>query len=63
MCGIAGIVSVTGAAAPPALDALERMAGALSHRGPDEFGVYRDQRAGLAQYVHDAIMANAVARS
>ena len=48
MCGIAGIVSVTGAAAPPALDALERMAGALSHRGPDEFGVYRDQRAGLA---------------
>jgi len=24
---------------------------------------YEDQRAGLAQYVHDAIMANAVARS
>ena len=24
------------------------MAGALSHRGPDEFGVYRDRRAGLA---------------
>ena len=24
------------------------MAGALSHRGPDEFGVYRDGRAGLA---------------
>ena len=24
------------------------MAGALGHRGPDEFGVYRDRRAGLA---------------
>ena len=24
------------------------MAGALHHRGPDEFGVYRDGRAGLA---------------
>ena len=24
------------------------MAGALHHRGPDEFGVYRDERAGLA---------------
>ena len=48
MCGIAGIVSIHGEIAPPALDALERMAGALSHRGPDEFGVYRDQHAGLA---------------
>jgi len=48
MCGIAGIVSIDGAAAPPALDALERMAGALSHRGPDEFGLYRDPHAGLA---------------
>ena len=48
MCGIAGIVSLDGASAPPQIDALERMAGALSHRGPDEFGLYRDQRAGLA---------------
>ena len=24
------------------------MAGALSHRGPDEYGLYRDERAGLA---------------
>src|SRR5688500_18496861 len=47
MCGIAGIVSV-GARRPPQRDELERMAGALSHRGPDELGIYRDARAGLA---------------
>jgi asparagine synthase (glutamine-hydrolysing) len=48
MCGIAGIVSLSGAVAPPSREALMRMAGALSHRGPDERGLYRDKRAGLA---------------
>jgi asparagine synthase (glutamine-hydrolysing) len=48
MCGIAGIVSLSAAAAPPAREALLRMAGALAHRGPDECGLYRDERAGLA---------------
>jgi asparagine synthase (glutamine-hydrolysing) len=48
MCGIAGIVSLSAAAAPPAREALMRMAGALAHRGPDECGLYRDERAGLA---------------
>ncbi|ESW90207.1 MULTISPECIES: asparagine synthase (glutamine-hydrolyzing) [unclassified Mesorhizobium] len=48
MCGIAGIVSLSAAAAPPSRDALIRMAGALAHRGPDERGLYRDRRAGLA---------------
>ncbi|PTE12033.1 asparagine synthase (glutamine-hydrolyzing) [Mesorhizobium helmanticense] len=48
MCGIAGIVSLSAAAAPPSRDALIRMAGALTHRGPDERGLYRDRRAGLA---------------
>jgi len=48
MCGIAGIVSTSGDAAPPELGSLELMAGALSHRGPDEFGLYRDRHAGLA---------------
>jgi asparagine synthase (glutamine-hydrolysing) len=48
MCGIAGIVSLREGLEPPSLEALRRMAGALHHRGPDEFGVYRDAHAGLA---------------
>jgi len=48
MCGIAGIVDLTGRHGPPTRSALISMASALQHRGPDEFGVYRDQRAGLA---------------
>jgi asparagine synthase (glutamine-hydrolysing) len=47
MCGVAGILSLRDAA-PPARERLFRMAAALSHRGPDAFGVYRDERAGLA---------------
>src|SRR5688572_19601856 len=48
MCGIAGIVSLAPGSRPPSREALERMAGALRHRGPDEAGTYRDARAGLA---------------
>ena len=48
MCGIAGIVGLSAAAASPSRAALVRMASALLHRGPDEVGVYRDDRAGLA---------------
>lgn len=48
MCGIAGIVALGPASAPPDRAALERMVGALRHRGPDERGLYRDTRAGLA---------------
>ena len=48
MCGIAGSVALRGEAAPPELEALGRMAAAMAHRGPDEFGLYRDRRAGLA---------------
>ncbi len=47
MCGIAGIVALRDAASPPSLEELEAMISALRHRGPDEFGAYRDRRAGL----------------
>ena len=46
MCGIAGILSLQ--SEPPSLEQLGAMAASLSHRGPDEFGVYRDANAGLA---------------
>lgn len=48
MCGIAGILRLGESGEPPRLEALRAMAGALHHRGPDEFGVYRDARVGLA---------------
>ena len=49
MCGIAGVVALReDADAARAASSSVRMAGALRHRGPDEFGVYRDRRAGLA---------------
>src|SRR5512145_2531777 len=46
MCGIAGILRLDGA--PPTRDELKRMAGSIRHRGPDEFGVFRDTDVGLA---------------
>ncbi len=42
------MVDFRDAPAPPDLDALRAMAASLRHRGPDEWGVYRDRRAGLA---------------
>ena len=47
MCGIAGIVNLRADAAPIAREQIESMVGCLRHRGPDEFGLYRDARAGL----------------
>lgn len=47
MCGIAGIVNRRPGLEPPRLDTLAEMVGALRHRGPDEFGIYRDLDAGL----------------
>jgi asparagine synthase (glutamine-hydrolysing) len=48
MCGIAGSLALHAGVAPPRIDDLVAMIGALRHRGPDEFGVYRDRRLGLA---------------
>jgi asparagine synthase (glutamine-hydrolysing) len=47
MCGIAGILALREGIEPPSLDQLSLMVGALRHRGPDGYGVYRDQRASL----------------
>jgi asparagine synthase (glutamine-hydrolysing) len=48
MCGIAGIVAFGENAARPTREQLVDMVGAVRHRGPDEFGIYRDRQAGLA---------------
>ncbi len=47
MCGIAGIVNLSDALPAPPRELIERMVRALRHRGPDEFGLYRDGRAAL----------------
>lgn len=47
MCGIAGVLNGPGLD-PVGLDTLRTMAGMLDHRGPDGYGLYRDERIGLA---------------
>ena len=47
MCGISGIYDFT-ASSRISLDVLRAMILALHHRGPDEFGIYRDEQVGLA---------------
>lgn len=46
MCGIGGTIDLR-RRGPPSVAALRRIAGALHHRGPDEFGLYRDDEIGL----------------
>jgi asparagine synthase (glutamine-hydrolysing) len=46
MCGIAGILQRGDAGAVPFED-LRRMVAMLGHRGPDGYGLYRDDRVGL----------------
>jgi asparagine synthase (glutamine-hydrolysing) len=45
MCGIAGYVNVLGEAGSESV--IERMAGAIGHRGPDGCGFYLDEYAVL----------------
>jgi asparagine synthase (glutamine-hydrolysing) len=47
MCGIAGILNLTDRRDPPTVELLQSMIGAIRHRGPDEYGLYRDRYAGL----------------
>ena len=47
MCGITGLVYFDPCSGPPSIATLKRMANAIRHRGPDEFGLYRDEYAGL----------------
>ncbi|MFW6116008.1 MAG: asparagine synthetase B, partial [Chloroflexota bacterium] len=46
MCGIVGVLNLTDH--PPAEETtLRQMLGTIRHRGPDEFGIYRDASVGL----------------
>lgn len=46
MCGIIGTLDWSGKR-PPEVGLLKHMLGVISHRGPDEFGLYVDRRAGI----------------
>lgn len=48
MCGIAGILALNDRAAAPQREALLAMAAVQAHRGPDEFGLFRDRHCGFA---------------
>jgi asparagine synthase (glutamine-hydrolysing) len=45
MCGIAGLVSWSGA--PPSIDHVRAMCDVMVHRGPDDHGYYHDAQAAL----------------
>lgn len=46
MCGIVGVLNLYNPAPVP-LEMLRQMLGMIRHRGPDEFGIYRDEWANL----------------
>jgi len=46
MCGIVGIVNIQGDQ-PIQEETLRRMLAMIRHRGPDQFGIYLDDQAGL----------------
>ena len=48
MCGLAGFVRHEGIHGEMARETVLRMAGSVAHRGPDDHGVWLDERAGVA---------------
>jgi asparagine synthase (glutamine-hydrolysing) len=46
MCGIVGVLNLT-EHPPTSQSLLYQMLGMIRHRGPDEFGIYRDEHVGL----------------
>jgi asparagine synthase (glutamine-hydrolysing) len=48
MCGFAGILTTTGASRDELTDRASCMSGSIVHRGPDDSGVWVDERAGVA---------------
>ena len=47
MCGIAGIANFGPEREAPSRSVIQSMVASLKHRGPDEFGLYRDHFVGL----------------
>jgi asparagine synthase (glutamine-hydrolysing) len=47
MCGIAGRIDFADSPEPTTVELMQQMAAAIRHRGPDEFGAYRDPHAAL----------------
>jgi asparagine synthase (glutamine-hydrolysing) len=47
MCGLAGLLGLDGALAPPLKAAIRPMTDALAHRGPDGSGFFADERVAL----------------
>ena len=48
MCGLTGFVRYGGFHTDVARASAARMADAIAHRGPDDWGVWLDERAGIA---------------
>ena len=63
MCGIAGIFRTGGDTTPADRAAVERMAAAETHRGPDDAGMFQDARIAVS-YTHlDVYKRQAVYRA
>lgn len=48
MCGFAGVIETAGCSKPGLESAIQRMTDSLSHRGPDDSGLWIDPEAGVA---------------